>query len=110
MDVMKAIQTQDSWWAVEYESEIIGNVFLRHSRRTPDTLELGYHFLPSAWGRGFATEASKRVLENGPETKVEATVVPDNIRSQSVVTKLGFQKSGQVMHAQRLHDLWLRSP
>lgn len=106
-ETLKTILAQEGWWAVELQAELIGNVFLRPSRRQPGFLELGYHFLPSSWGQGFATESARRVLEYVPQNDVEATVVPDNLRSQAVVRKLGFEVVGQVMHAGRLHDHWL---
>ncbi|VUC36394.1 unnamed protein product [Clonostachys rosea] len=63
-------------------------------------LELGYLFLPSAWGKGFATESIRAFLEHhgserrksDPQTKIQiqANVHPDNIGSLRVLHKLGF--------------------
>lgn len=45
-----------------------------------------------------------RACANGKP--VEAPVVPDNVRSQRVLRKLGFAITGQLMVANRMHDLW----
>lgn len=106
--LFQRLQQQGGWWAVEHEGVIVGNVFLRASPRTPGVLELGYHFLPACWGRGFATEAARAVLDTAPGARVEAPVVPENTRSQEVVKRLGFTVTGQLMHSGRLHQLWTR--
>ncbi|CAH0053851.1 unnamed protein product [Clonostachys solani] len=63
-------------------------------------LELGYLFLPSAWGKGFATESIKALLEHyfsekrksNPQVmiQIQANVHHDNVRSLKVLYKLGF--------------------
>ena len=108
--LLAKIQAQGGWWAVHLDAEIIGNVFLRTSPRDSSALELGYHFLPTAWGKGYATEAARALLETAPGRAVEAPVVPDNLRSQAVMKKLGFSIARQIMHAGRVHDLWLKRP
>jgi RimJ/RimL family protein N-acetyltransferase len=107
--MLEKIRAQGGWWAVHLGAEIIGNVFLRASPRDASALELGYHFLPTAWGRGYATEAARALLETAKGRLVEAPVVPGNARSQSVMKKLGFSIARQITHAGRLHDLWIKS-
>ncbi|CAG9993175.1 unnamed protein product [Clonostachys byssicola] len=63
-------------------------------------LDLGYLFLPSAWGQGFATESIRAFLEHylGEKRKsdpqiriqIQANVHPDNFGSLNVLHKLGF--------------------
>ncbi len=108
--LLEKILAQDGWWAVEHEGEVVGNVFLRASPRRPEVLELGYHFRSAYWGKGFATEAALALLETAKGKVVEAPVVPENVRSRRVMRKLGFSVAGQIMQADRLHDLWIRSP
>ncbi len=103
---LERILTQPTWWAVRRGGEFLGNVFLRQSPRRAGVLELGYHFLSTTWGHGYATEASRAVLQT--DRLVEAPVVPENARSQRVMKKLGFSLVGQLMHWERLHDLWER--
>jgi ribosomal-protein-alanine N-acetyltransferase len=57
--------------------------------------DLGYRFLPEYWGKGIATESSKKVLEFGFSTlnikTVFGTVVPENVASSAILRKLGFK-------------------
>ncbi|KAF2181392.1 hypothetical protein K469DRAFT_671529 [Zopfia rhizophila CBS 207.26] len=65
------------------------------------TLELGYLFLPSHWGYGYATESARALLDEyqrsisyaSPTIAVEfsAHVHVDNLPSIRVLGKLGFQ-------------------
>ncbi|NLS03115.1 GNAT family N-acetyltransferase [Rhizobium sp. P32RR-XVIII] len=60
------------------------------------TLETGWVLLPSAHGRGYATEALKALLrwaeENFPGKAVTCIISPDNARSLRVAEKLGFRE------------------
>lgn len=109
-EMLGRIMTQPTWWAVRRDGAFLGNVFLRQSPRRAEVLELGYHFLSTTWGHGYATEAAGTVLKTAGQRHLEATVVPENTRSQRVMTKLGFNIVGQLMHSGRLHDLWERPP
>jgi len=57
--------------------------------------DIGYRFLRSKWGKGFATEACNEVLKFAFEThqkeQIIAHVHEQNIGSQKVAEKLGFQ-------------------
>ena len=59
-------------------------------------LNLVYRFVPSAWGRGFATEAASAVvsaaLAEMPAATIVARVRPDNRASQHVALKAGLQR------------------
>lgn len=71
-----------------------------------DLRAIGYAFFESAWGKGYATEACRalleayadfRVRENpGALSYVEAGVDPDNPDSIKVLEKLGFKKVGWI--------------
>lgn len=68
-------------------------------RRKPDQdPDLGYAFLPDAWGKGYASEAATAVLESGVSclgfSKILALVAPGNARSIQLLQKLGFTFSG----------------
>ena len=57
--------------------------------------ELAYELLPQAHGRGYATEASRAVLDAGFATgrqRIWSTVRPWNMPSLRVVEKLGFRR------------------
>lgn len=66
--------------------------------------ELGYWLTPSAWGRGYATEAGCAVLEIARHTlglkQVAAMHFADNPASGGVLRKLGFYPTGTVSERQ----------
>jgi RimJ/RimL family protein N-acetyltransferase len=82
---------------------------LAHDRRYPQLIggiglhaidhgvaELGYWLTPAAWGRGYATEAARAVVDMArhalPLRRVEASHHLDNPASRRVLEKLGFRE------------------
>ena len=61
-------------------------------------VEIGYFLKPSAWGKGYATEACRRIVqmafEDSPLTEVVATFDPGNTASRKVLEKSGFVDRG----------------
>ncbi len=98
--LFETLQAEGGWWAVEYQGDIVGNVFLRPSRYPPGTLELGDQFRSSWWGKGFATEAARALLATAPNRPVEAAIVPDNVRSKARRPK-ARRRQGGTAHAGR---------
>ena len=66
-----------------------------------DEVDLGYRFIFSKWGKGYATEASKACVDFGFNElnlkKIIAFVLPDNIGSVRVLEKLGFEYEKDVV-------------
>jgi ribosomal-protein-alanine N-acetyltransferase len=62
-------------------------------------VDLGYRLMKKFWGLGYATEASKRILEYGffdlKLERVIARVLPLNTPSLKVLHKLGMQYRGK---------------
>jgi len=63
-----------------------------------DTLEdpdLGFAFLPEAWGKGYAFEAASAVLAHSRDAltlnRVLAIAIPDNEASIKLLNRLGFE-------------------
>lgn len=60
--------------------------------------EIGWRLVRRAWGRGYATEASRRILDHvwadTAVTRVTADIHPDNRASIAVATKLGLRAEG----------------
>jgi len=56
--------------------------------------DLGYAFLPDFFGKGYAYESAKLILreaiDNGVARNISAVTFPDNIRSNRLLQKLGF--------------------
>jgi RimJ/RimL family protein N-acetyltransferase len=63
-------------------------------------IEIGWRLVRAAWGRGYATEAARPVLDHALETlglgEVIADIDPENAASARVALKLGFRPTGSV--------------
>lgn len=63
-------------------------------------IEVGYIFKKSAWGKGYATEACKRLIqfafEDSPLTEIVASTDHDNLASQNVLLKSGMRSVGLI--------------
>ncbi len=83
-------------WAIHVKgtNEFIGWCGLKY-RPEIDENDLGYRLLPSAWGKGYATEAAKHTLEYGFNELQLAVITGrahiENIASQKVLEKIGMQ-------------------
>jgi RimJ/RimL family protein N-acetyltransferase len=74
------------------DDEVVGDIvsWLDDGRR-----QVGYWIGRSHWGKGFATEALRLLLEEISDRPVTAHIVLDNIGSQRVVEKCGFVRVGE---------------
>jgi RimJ/RimL family protein N-acetyltransferase len=61
-------------------------------------VEIAYHFLPSAWGKGYATEAAAAILGFGFEEvglkEIIGLAFPENVASWRVLEKVGMRYVG----------------
>ncbi|MBI1258718.1 MAG: GNAT family N-acetyltransferase [Chloroflexi bacterium] len=64
--------------------------------------ELIYAFHVEAWGKGYATESGRAMVDyvfaRSTLTRIYATIHPDNKPSQHVIGKLGFRFEEQVVN------------
>ncbi|MFD0169536.1 GNAT family N-acetyltransferase [Streptomyces decoyicus] len=86
-------------WAAEAAAtgEFIGWFALRPATPGRDEAELGYRLCRAAWGRGYATEGARAVVEGafggpaGPVVRrISATTMTVNRRSRRVLEKAGL--------------------
>lgn len=83
-------------WAVysKNNSEFIGWCGLKYIAET-QKIDLGYRFLKSFWGKGFATEAARYTLKHGfgnlKIPTIHASAHIDNFASIRVLEKLGMK-------------------
>ncbi|MFE9451881.1 GNAT family N-acetyltransferase [Streptomyces sp. NPDC006739] len=91
------------WFAVELDGAMIGTIQLKphapelpgsNHRREAAGTELGYLFLPEAWGHGYAAEACTAALGwfagALPDEPVVLYTQTANVRSMRLAAKLGF--------------------
>lgn len=96
-------------WAVfERETEkFVGQMLLQPLPETGEP-EIGYHFHIAEQGKGYATEAAKRLLEYGfcelKLPRIVAVILPDNMPSQAVMKKMGLPYVEDLMKSDMLHN------
>jgi len=57
-------------------------------------IDIGYRFLPAYWGKGYATESARAIMQHGTNElgigRIIGLVQPDNTSSANVLLKLGL--------------------
>jgi RimJ/RimL family protein N-acetyltransferase len=91
-------------WAVEHKGSgrFIGRVGLMYHEdwtASAHDAEIGWTLASDAWGRGYATEAARAVLDwaraRGAPRRIISITRPDNVRSQRVMQKLALALIGE---------------
>jgi len=83
-------------WAVHTKenNEFIGWCGLKY-RPELNEIDLGYRFVKTAWGKGYATETASQALDHGFNilnlSLITARAHIENIASQKVIQKIGMQ-------------------
>lgn len=87
-------------WAVHTKPgmEFIGWCGLKY-RPELDEIDLGYRFMKSAWGKGYASEAAMASIKYGFEKlglrRIVGRAMPENIASVKVLEKCGMRYVGE---------------
>jgi ribosomal-protein-alanine N-acetyltransferase len=87
-------------WGIELKSDkqLIGTCGYHKWDKRYFRAEIGYDLNPSFWGQHIMTEALGIVIKNGFEAmglnRIGALVYIENVRSEKLLLKLGFQKEG----------------
>ncbi len=87
------------WATVERASgQCIGFHVLNHIQGETD-IQVGYALFTDAWGKGYATEMTRRLLRYGFETRrlpvIAAITSLGNTKSQHVLLKAGLRRIGE---------------
>lgn len=89
---------------------VIGSVSVRITNAQHRQGELGYIFHPAYWSRGYATEASRALLQFGFGSldlhRITATCRPDNRGSARVLQKTGMSLEGRMRDHKLVHGRW----
>jgi RimJ/RimL family protein N-acetyltransferase len=116
-------------WAVERREDsafigVVGLVPIHQSLPMPAGFEMGWRLVRDAWGHGYASEAAKAAIADGFErgglSEVFAFTSTTNLRSQSVMARIGLQRTPTLDfdhpalaegHPLRRHLVWMaRAP
>jgi len=112
MEILKQfIDSKEVWAIVEKSSnKVIGSIGLhKDKRRDNDRAKmLGYVLAESYWGKGYTTEAAKRLIQYAfEELNIDLLSVyhyPHNIRSKRVIEKCGFHYEGTLRLASTIYN------
>ena len=94
------------WAAIERSTgDFVGWFHFRpESENDPGQVELGYRLRRSAWGKGYATEGSRALIEKGfvelDVERVYATTMAVNVASRRVMEKAGLR------YVRTFHQPW----
>ena len=92
---------------IEHDNQVIGKAgFYRFP-------EIGFILHPEHWGRGFASEAIRPVLDRAFDVHrlaaVEADVDPRNTASLNLLARFGFEETGRKKRTWRVGERWCDS-
>lgn len=82
-------------YAVVYKPEhkVIGFAGLKYLPELDET-DIGFRFLPEYWGKGIATEVSRKIIKYGFEVlklnRIIGIAMPENLASNKVLDKIGL--------------------
>ena len=108
------VEHAEAWLGAEPEPDNLPLLVFSHEHEQPaliggaglhpakpgrgEELEIGYWLTPSAWGRGYATEAGRAVVDMARHALGRKRLVSghflDNPASGRVLRKLGFEQTG----------------
>jgi RimJ/RimL family protein N-acetyltransferase len=90
------------YWSIIAPEGFVGWILLAPWDLHGPQIEIGWRLVRAAWGRGYATEAARPVLEHALNTlkltEVIADIDPANKASINVALKLGFRPTGSVRY------------
>lgn len=88
----------------------VGLCALNLGRAKYQSAEIWYKYFPQYWGKGFASETVKALLDFGFQDlqlqRIEAGCAVGNIGSVKVLEKSGFTKEGRQRKTLHLEDGW----
>jgi ribosomal-protein-alanine N-acetyltransferase len=102
IDGMRRLQDEHGlgYWAVELpgEASLIGAIGMSRARNLPfaPAVEIGWRLARAYWGRGYATEAARAVIDDGfgrlGLAEIVAFTAPANRASRRVMERLGMTR------------------
>jgi RimJ/RimL family protein N-acetyltransferase len=95
-------------WAVQRRDDdaVVGGLGIRLLPPFEEDLELSWQLHPQAWGQGYATEASRALIDWAFANDTEelfAVARPSNVRAIATAKRLGMQWVGETTKYYDLH-------
>ena len=92
------------------EDGLIGNCGLRRKTGNEWEADIGYELSPQYWGRGYATEAARAMVEFGFADlglqRISSWCIADNLASARVLERLGFVQEGKLRRNEHFKGRW----
>lgn len=93
--------------------ELIGSCRISIRNEANQQGDIGYVFARSAWGKGYATEVARRLIQFGFSRldlhRIFATCHIDNLASAHVLEKCGMHLEGRLRHHGSIRGEWCDS-
>jgi len=87
---------------------MIGLAFQEYKTAFTPAIDIGWRLKRSAWGKGYATEGSKRCLEYAFSDltidKIISVCTLANQKSENVMKKIGMTKIGEFIHPELINQ------
>lgn len=114
--IIEELFRQNTTWCITEKGvgRPIGSIGFEIDKYRPDvnSREMGYSLSKEHWGKGYMTEAARRLIRYGfDELKLEVLMIRTsdaNLRSQRVIDKCGFTYEGTLRRAYRLYNREIR--
>ena len=90
------------WLFSNADGILVGHAGLFPSPQNADAIEIGYTVKPAFWGRGYATEMARAVVDVAfadlTLDAVVANAMPENNASRRVLQRIGFSLVGETLY------------
>ena len=97
-------------WIVRHNGISIGEIFVQCNWERTQEWEFGYHFLAEHWGKGYATEALKAVVQyvfkHFKINRLVAFTNGNNYRSEALLQRVGMTKDGCMRETRLAHGVY----
>lgn len=95
---------------LRWTGQLIGNCGVRRNARDAREGDIGYELNSRFWGKGYATEAARAVVEFGFSQlglhRITAWCIVENMGSARVLEKLGMRQEGCLREHDYFKDRW----
>ncbi|OGO50978.1 MAG: GNAT family N-acetyltransferase [Chloroflexi bacterium RBG_16_68_14] len=89
---------------------LIGNCGIRRKPENDWEADIGYELAPECWGRGYATEAARAMVDFGFRElelhRISSWCIADNVASARVLERLGLRQEGRLRENEYFKDRW----